>query len=294
VFLVLHNATYVILNTSMALPVRDPKLIEYSRRVADRSQPISDLDLRRMLNDLKTMVERASHVDAAAIFGVIGICYMRQRSFANAVESFRLALQRLPASTAGRATILCNFSAALIELGRYREAANACIEAARIDHVDMHVTLGNLAEALDRLGEREHSLAVMQEAIRVANFNDPYVCFAVALQCAELGLDHEAVEFCARFIALAHERELGNRSAVDLITGARNAGELWLGDAQALMRSINRVVLLQEANRTLADEVIGLDSRDESALHKADAEADAVFNATRPLRDAALNERRGN
>jgi tetratricopeptide (TPR) repeat protein len=249
--------------------------------LGDPSQPISEIELNRILRELRAVVER---VDAGWILLQIGACYGRLGRPAKALEECNRALQRLREPTELRAMALCNRGTALARLNRYQESALSCIEAARIPSGDRLLNLGNLAEALDRLGDRDAALQVFREALDIADFTKTRDCFVMAAQAAELGLDAEAVELFARFVARKTGADIGERSAVEIIRAATNEGQGALNESPSLSAAIRRAT-------AMADELTRLAARDpraETPNEGAEADALDVLEATRHLREAAI------
>ena len=230
------------------------------------------------------MAERVDHTLAGWIFGQFGTCYCRLGRPDKALDEFKLALQRMREPTLLRARVLGDRGCALLSLSRYQEAALSCIEAARIPGGDQPVDLANLAEALDRLGDRAGALQVFRDALDGADLTVPRLCFGMANQAAELGLDPEAVELFARFVARKTGTELGERSAVEVIRAAKGEDLGALNEKQALHAAIRRAT-------ALADELARLGAQEpepEAPNEGAEADAVDVFEATRSLREAAV------
>lgn len=268
----------------MAATALNPKLQEYNDLLVDVSRPIPEIKLTRILLDLQGMVDRVDHATAGEIFALIGACYLRLKRSDKALDAYKLALQRLREPTEMRAMVLSNRAAALLRLGRYQEAANSCIESARIPSGYEPINLANLAEALDRLGDRSAALEVFQEAIATANLANANHCFGMAYQAAELGLDLEAVELFARFIAQERKMDLGKQSAIDIIRAVRDEDDGALEDMPALRDAIRRVMAMEDEVARLAS-LRGETETDDKA---ATADAMDVYEATLGLREAAL------
>jgi tetratricopeptide (TPR) repeat protein len=229
------------------------------------------------------MVGRVDHATAGWIFAHLGKGYGRLGKLEKALDELKLALQRLREPTPLRARVLSDRGWVLASLGRYQEAASSCIEAARIPGGDAIVNLANLAEALDRLGDREAALQVFREALATADLSKPRDCFATASGAAELGLDAEAVELFARFVAHKSGVALGGRSAIEVIRAASDDDKGALMDMPALHAAVRRATAMVDELARLGARGPGVEPPDAGAS----AEALDVFEATRRLREAA-------
>jgi tetratricopeptide (TPR) repeat protein len=269
----------------MAALATDQKLIEFGERLTDLSVDLSELEIRGIMHELDAMSGRDHGLDAL-LFGLRALCYVRMSRPDKAMEQNKLALQR--ARDPGmRAQILSNQSGVLLTLGRPKEAAMAAVEAARIGHVHLGTTLGNLAEALVQLGERDAALDVFADAVEVTEFTNAARTFSAAVTAADIGCDADAVEFFARFVILREDVDRGNRSALDVIASASSSTLASYSQKPALRSTIRRAMAFA-AERARQSTVEDL-ADDEQAR----AEAMGVFEATKPLRDTAVALRLG-
>ncbi len=230
------------------------------------------------------MAGRVDHELAGFLFALMGLCYERLGRYEKALEEYKLALQRTPEPTPLRADILGNRGVALVYLGRYRDGATSLIEAARIPGGDQLAHLSNLAEALDRLGDREAALQVFQEALEAADLTQPRDCFRMAHQAAELGLDAEAVELFARFVARRTGLDVRERAAVEVIRAAKDEDKGTLKERPALDAAVRRAIAMTDELARLAR----LGPETNAPNEGATAEALDVYEATRHLREEAL------
>lgn len=267
----------------MAAAAPDPKLIEYSNVLGDYTRLVSEMELRRILKALEAIIARVhDHRVAGIIYHLKALCYLRLGQPTKALDECRLALQRLPEPTQERADTLGNQAVALGQLGRYEEAANSSIEAARIPHGYTHGNLGNLAEFLHRLGDTDAALNAFEEALGLADLANPAHCATMANQAAELGLDQEALELFARFLTRKSGTEFGDKSAIDVIRAADEDDKAWLKSAPALDAAIRRgTAMVDELGRASSQ-------KDDQGDDATSAEALDVYEATRRLREAAL------
>lgn len=273
---------YVLLE-NMTVAARDPKLAEYAALLCDRSRPVSELELHGILRELKSMVARTpDHQLQGELYNVQAGCHRRLGQPNKALDDFRLALQRLREPTPARAEALCNQAASFMDVGRYREAALSSLEASKIPKGYNHVTLGNLAEALYRLGEVDVALQTFQEAIRLADITNPLHCFSVASQAAELGLDHDAVEMFARFVVLRNGGSSEGRPAIEVVGTASEEDKAGLKNVPVLDATLRRMTAMatELARLSSHQSVEGDEASSEEALD--------VYEATRRLREEAL------
>src|SRR5580704_3079051 len=268
----------------MAAAAPDPKLDEYASLLLERSSRApSELEIHRILKDLEGMIERADHEKAGKIFGLKAVCYLRLHQPERALDENRLALQRLRDPTEARATALNNQAVAYSQLGRHAEAATSSIEAVRIPEGHTSLNLANLAQALFHLGETDAALDVFGEALGIDDLRDPWRCLVMARQASSLGLDQEATELFARFLAHRSGTEMGDRSAVDVIRAASD-GDRALEDFPPLEAAIRRRSAMTDELARLSSRAAGGEADDEAAV----ADILGVYEATRRLRDAAV------
>jgi tetratricopeptide (TPR) repeat protein len=265
-----------------AVPAIDPKLRRLIEQAGDLSIPLTELESQRALADLDVEIGRVKDMAMAVqLYVAKGGYNLRLKRPEKALAEYRLALQRLPGPSAYRGIVLSNRSAALMALGRYQEAANVCIEAARIPPDDPCVNLSNLAEALDRLGLRELALDTFAEALSVADLRSPRFCFGLAHQAAEIDLDAEAIELLARFVARREGADIGDRPALDVVREAIHAG-LDVSRTPALEAVVTRSL-------AMADELSRIATVDHvEHSEAAEREALAVYESMGELRGRAL------
>ncbi len=264
----------------MTAPALDERLKADIDRLIDQSVPISEFEVFGLLRRIDQLLESAHSDLLPHLFGWKAACYFRLKRYAQALECYRVALQYHPEKSPERAVTLNNYAATLIGLGRYREGANAAIEALRIEHPNVHVTLANLAEALDRVGLREDAVATLAEAVRSADLTNPSHCFVLAKQAAEVGLDDDAIELLAMY---AKSRGIAGDepTSVDAVRKLIVADGEHLQAIDVLMRSIRRSFAMAAEARRLA-------AQTDAESPSPTADAIDVWSATRPLRIAAL------
>lgn len=257
---------------------------EYSALLEDRSRPVSELEIRRIMRDLEGMIARSSdHELTADLHDLLGICHLHLGHPNKALDDFRRALQRQREPTRSRAATLSNQAVALVLVGRYREAALSSLEASRIPEGYTHTTLANLAEALFRLGESDAASQTFQEALRVADLTNPSHCFVMAAQAAELGLDQDAIELFARFVVLRHGDNSESRPAIEVVGTASEEDRAGLKSVPVLDGTIRRMT-------AMAAELARLSSQHTVEGDEASSdEAQDVYEATGRLREEALD-----
>ena len=268
---------------NMAVAARDPKLAEYAELLCDFSRPVSELELRRILRELKGMSARApDHETVAFLYNYQAICHQRLGQPQKALDDYRRALQRLREPTHARATALSNQATALMGLNRYQEAALSGLEASQIPEGYTYAILGNLAVALYYLGETDAASQTFQEALRLADLTDPLHCFTMAAQAAVLGLDQDAVDLFARFILRRNGAEEEGRSSIEVIATASEEDNVGLKNVRALDATIRRMT-------AMAAELSRLSAQHNVEDNEASSgEVSDVYEATRRLREEAL------
>lgn len=265
----------------------DMKLEEYGRRLADHSVPVPELELRSILREVSQLAGNAGdHNLDAYVYNLMGLCYVRLSKLDKAADQFRLALQRVREPGPRRAGILSNQAAAFLALGRFKEAAQAAIEAARY-HRDA-VTLANLAESLARLGEFEMAEDVYADAVEALDTDktdNAARVFDLAVTAAEIGFDQKAIEMFSRFLVL---RGLASspREASGISIASNEDVRVAYEHIPALNAVIQRALAFEiERSRKYPHD---LTTSDENPQH---SEAGSVFEATRGLVDDAVNLR---
>jgi tetratricopeptide (TPR) repeat protein len=266
----------------MAVAALDPRIQEYSALLCDRSQRVSELELRRISKDLEAMLARVVDPQlVSVVHDLRATCYERLGQPSKSLRELRLALQWLREPTPMRAAVLGNQAAAFLALARYREAALSSLEASRISGGYNHVNLANLAEALHHLGEPEAALRIFQEALGLADLANPSHCFAMAAEAAELGLDQDALELFARFLARRRGTDHDERSAIEIVRTSSVQERASLENAPILEATIQRMT-------AMADELARLPAHLDVEGEASSPEAQDVYEATRRLREEAL------
>ena len=268
----------------MPTPAPDQKLQEYAVRLGDKSRPISEIEIRGIMRDLDA-TKGYDHSLDGLIFNLRAICYLRLNRPDRAATEIRLALQRIREPGEWRSILLCNQSAAFLMLGRFKEAAESSLEAATVPHPGMAATLGNLAEALVLLGDRDRAFEVFEAAVEAADFREPAVAFAMAFTAVAIGSNREAVEFFARFVELRDQTIRGDRTAIEVIREASGDVRAVYERTPGLLRAIRRAAAFEDerAQARVVVERSSVPPDDDGAQR----EAAAVFEATKSLRTAA-------
>lgn len=185
-------------------------------RAVDLSVPVSELERRIWLRDLKAAIPGASNSEKGTLFNCIGLVYRRQGDQRAALEAFANARGYSP----DQADIVNNEGASLLDLGRAREALPKFYEAARkpvkTSRTDATVA-GNIAEALYALGQHDEARASLEAAVRATNPTDPISLFNLASSAAMIGSEDTAVETFARYLAVRRGVERGAASALAFI-----------------------------------------------------------------------------
>ena len=195
----------------------------YAALLNDPTHALDEKVLRGILAETNRMLANARPADRARLHGIRGAVCMRLTQFADALVEYKHARLLAP----GNAYDLNNMAACMMEMGRTQEALDLLRDARALNPTrDLLVVIwANEAEARQRLGHQQTARESFEAAVRHANLDNPVEAFSLARVAAELGADHEAVEFFARYLALDQGVALGDEDAVDFVRRAPDA--LW-------------------------------------------------------------------
>ena len=176
---------------------------------------------------------------------------------------------------------LNNVGCQLLELDRAGEALDYLIAAteAPTDNPQRTrvIAFANIAEAFFQLGQIADARDAFQEAINSADPHNPFHQFMLATQAVTIGARSAALEFAARFAAIAAGTAIGNRSALDV-----------LRDAPAhVLDALHENVQLSRVLDLYLDPPVTPEAAEE---HADTSDASDVFEATRPWRERANSE----
>jgi tetratricopeptide (TPR) repeat protein len=219
---------------------------ELGPRLVDLSIVMPRDELRSLLADLRRAQRDAPAEQLGTVFLLLGHVYSRLGDPANALDAHRNARHYEPAA----ASHPTNVAMALINLGRFRQALVAIREALAkpLKPPDLEVTsLLNAAEAHHGLGEVNESRRAFADALRHLDQEKRPLLFQVASQAAIIGLDDDAVEFFARYVAFVQGVERGEIPAVEIIRAAPSEIKEPLASAPLLAAAIERVTARWDA-----------------------------------------------
>jgi tetratricopeptide (TPR) repeat protein len=197
-------------------PVPAPAYVALVNRVNDFSEPIYDLERRRLQIELiKALKDSTETEGAAKIYSGLGMLAYRDEDFDGALDYYNKAIKL---NTSARGELRYHSAVMLMELGKFEEAAPE-IEAADPDGEPPRRAVVYLTNrALIHNWRGEHTLAreVVEHAIATLDLQNLEVTYHLASACAELGYNAEAVEFFARFVAIKRGEKV-EPSALDYL-----------------------------------------------------------------------------
>jgi len=260
----------------------DQRLVELANLVADVSRPITEMGAQPLRNELKQYIDRGVSPEIEAeIFRMQAVLSARTNKQERALEEIRLALQRVPSPGESRALILGDRSSILLQLDRFEEARTSAVEALGMPGGQTLPNYLILSDALIHLERREEAFDLFRTAVDKFDLTKELNCFLLSTAACSLGLDEDAVELFARFVAKRSGLEIGDRPALDVIKDASPEIQRLLTRNQGLLQSIIRV----HAKTKELERLSKLPIEDDGT---PDDEARAVFDATRPLRARAI------
>jgi len=195
----------------------------YAALLDDASQHLDETVLLGILAETKRLLPSARPIDRGRLHMLRGVVYTRLQRHQDSLHEHKLA-RMLDPTEADHAN---NIAAALLNLGRAEEALEYLRQARAqqpTPQLKLLIAL-NEAEAYARLGETRAAFTAFEQAVALASARSASDAFSLALAAAELGADHEAVEFFARYLALVQGVALGDEDAVDFVRRAPDA--LW-------------------------------------------------------------------
>ncbi|HEY4102538.1 MAG TPA: hypothetical protein VGM44_01560 [Polyangiaceae bacterium] len=176
-------------------------------KLLDMDVAVSDFELRRVARESKNELARGVGPDEARVYhAVLSVSYWRLGDSKLAFDHARRASVIAPNDIAH-----CNqMAVALLELDRADEALGVLLTALKLpkDGVSDVILYGNLAEAFYRTGDAIGARECSEKMISKARRDSQRDQIAVANQLAELGESARALEFFARYLSLARERDV--------------------------------------------------------------------------------------
>jgi hypothetical protein len=101
--------------------------------------------------------------------------------------------------------------------------------------------LTNEAEALIKLGDNKAGRRAFESAVRVVATDSPNANMAVAKHASEIGYEHDAVEFFARYLLLTSGRTRGDLPAVEVIRSIPEEASIVMAHRTELADCVRRV-----------------------------------------------------
>lgn len=259
------------------------KVDAYNREMFSWGTVVRPERLEFILADCKRMLRQGAG-DLGAVHATMGHIYARLANWEKAVHHYRNAVQFAPS----RATFKISLGASLITVGQPTKGLEFLGEATeqkdQLSPYDLVIAYANAAEALAKLGMEQDAYDAMRDAIEVADFSNPTHVIALAIQCAEIGADWEAVELFARYCALVQGVSRGTLHATALIKSAPSdvLETLELPYARRLSAAVDKV-----ATYGLQCAPIGHRAMTQPMVDGDQADALAVFHDMAPLREQA-------
>jgi tetratricopeptide (TPR) repeat protein len=207
---------------------------------------MSQSELRQIATRLRRAQRDAQQDQLGALFHLKALAYYRLGDFTEALDASRNAARYEPAE----ADHLCSVAAILIELKRFRQALEALREAHMRPRKSAWFELSarlNAAEAHHALGEEDAARMAFQDALQHADPASYKDMFGVASQAAIIGAEDDAVEFFARYVALAESTPCGETPAVEIIRAASDETKVRLKDLPLLAAVIERATARWDA-----------------------------------------------
>ena len=192
--------------------------------IDDPRRAVDSFTLRRLVSGLKREIAGIQTTDLGELFNLVGLCHLLLKEPAAALDALRNAA-RYKAATP---ILESNIAAALIDLGRSREALPHLESALATPHPDRlfrMTALGNLAECRNATGDATAARLAFESAVRVVDPSNPDHGpdnLRLARHAVACGYRHDAAEFVARYLVAVHRLEHGeDDEASDVIRKQR-------------------------------------------------------------------------
>lgn len=221
--------------------------------VGDFLRPCSEFELRRILRDCTTEIDRVRDWSLVGrLHGCIGLARWRLGDFEGAAEAFRKQVQFPGDATASRV----NLAGSLMLLGRPREALEILVELEEDgSHLDLLIH-SNAAEAFWRLGDFENARTSFRAAVELANPEDAQSFFILAQQAAEMEASWVALVNLANAFAVREQRPIDAPIATYLDSISEAAQRVLAEPANARLKLVfdlrHTLVALKEAESSPA------------------------------------------
>ncbi len=255
-------------------------LDKFTLELCDFSRPLSPFRAKLIISEcekareaLKAHPRQLAHCD-----NMIGVALCRTGKTSEAAARFRNAVHLMPQETVYRG----NLGLALTQLDRLHEALDELLRAVEEAPRDL-LTHCNLVWCLIKLGMQDDAVDVFQEVLRLTDHRDPRSVIHAARAAADVGLEHEAIELFARYVALSQGIPLTG-DPVEVIENAPESVRGALDDvgAEPLRSCVARARALRDVQPEIREIAAGLPSpRSSEASNEG---ALTVFESTKPAR----------
>lgn len=198
------------------LTLADRLLASYGPRLDDRSEPLSEIELKRIEREITAALESAPAAGRAALYSLRGSCLKRRNRPSDALAEYQKAA-RLDQHNAVYAN---NLGTIFIDSGDLDQAERWIREAS--DRPTQPSGLGlvlslNRAEIHRRRGRAELANSAFEDAIAKSDPLNAREHFSLAFTASLLGRQSDATEFFARHVALRTGDVLDERHAADFL-----------------------------------------------------------------------------
>lgn len=213
---------------------------EFGERLNDPTSTMDEREMRAALDELRRVQRDTPFEERGALFGLTGVLRSRLGLREEALEAHRNAARYDKAN----AEHPSNIAAILLELGRFREALESTREARKRpvrDHGTEICILVNEAIAHGGLGDVANARRSLEDAMQCVDPESPVDLFRIAANAAVLGAEEDAIEYFARYLAVASRVDLGETPAIEFVTARLDEVQDLMPDRPALREAIEHV-----------------------------------------------------
>lgn len=258
------------------------KVTQYLQDLDDRTQPMTELQLRSIIKDCKRTLEQVSPYEAAPLYTAMTFAARRLGLNADSARYAHCAANLAP----NDAYVKVNLAVALADTGKYFEAIDLFASLTGSD-VPEYLILANMAECLQRVGLHDDAYSAFNDALVVADMANPQVLMTLAVQAALIDAQDAALELAARAVACCTNVRMGDLSPLEIIDSAPISLRQAIEEKQALHVAIERARMFAGIPRLARSSSEVIENRSSEELEIADREALALFEATKSLRRRA-------
>jgi tetratricopeptide (TPR) repeat protein len=266
----------MFINRGEAMPVPAKKVTQYLGELFDPCVELSELRLKGIMRDVKNTLRTADTADAALLYAALGRINDCLGKLQEAYECHRNANRLNP----GEPGHVNNMACTLLLMGKPEEALKHLLAVSEI--APSHISLGNIAHALNELGQHDEAVDMFNEAMAVADLKNAVHLLSLAINAAEIGLRKEALELYARHLAMKQGVSPGDTPALEFILASPVKYKVCL--TPALKKAIARAEAWDSDLNQLDQAQSG---HDESAYAGDDDAAMRAFDETRGWRQRA-------